>query len=398
MQNQQPQQQQQQQKQQFLEFTNRIPTMARVHKSFPVSFQLRKKNLKEPSTLSEARIAIVFCDDGSEFNDVAVVDDLPNNSPQKNSLTVTLQDNCMKTVNIKFASSCPDRKLKVVVSPTTSGGSMLDAIESPSFSVVEYYLHVKTEMMYPYVFYKDVGGKDSGILLTVHLKKSTLEESDPDVTTRTISFRPSLQYEDGNLVPDQKILQSFTGAHSFMISASGPSLLKFRINEVSSKHRNLRFCIVMEHFVPDGSNEPLNIAPGSSEAIEIRSKVNHHTMKRRIREVEEQMQEQQDAQRQASEPAYKRFANPPQHAPMQYPPLPPQPPAPTSFVQPPMMPAAPVALKTEDTTTSTSMSFLKVHNDFEELVRCAEKVIRMAKVYGPFDPTFENTLRNLENS
>eukprot|EP01033_Poteriospumella_lacustris_P016019 gene16019-11466_t len=150
----------------------------------------------------------------------------------------------------------------------------------------------------------------------------------------------------------------------------------------------------MEHFVADGSNEPLDIAPGSSVGIEIRSKVNHHTMKRRIREFEEQMQEQQEAKRQALEPPYPRLQN----TPLLYPTLPPAAHASTSFVPPSTMSSAPVAVKPEDSTASTSINFLKVHNDFEELARNAEKVIRMAKVYGPFDPTFENTLRNLESS
>lgn len=389
------------QQQQYLEFTNKIPTMVRVYKLFTVSFQLRKKNSRDSSASPTCvRISIINCDDGSEFNEVTIVDGSPNNSSEKHVLMVALQDNCLKTVNVKFTAPCPHRKLKMVVSPTTSDGPTLDAIESLPFSVVEYYLHVRTGMIYPYVFYKDVGGKDNGILLTVHLKKSEdgkSEESDPDVTTRTITFRPSLRYEDGILVPDQKILQSFTGAHSYMISSSGPTELKFRINEVSSKHRNERFCIAMEHFVADGSNEPLDIAPGSSVGIEIRSKVNHHTMKRRIREFEEQMAEQQEAKRQALEPPFPRFDQS-QNAPLMYPSLPPAAHAASSFVQPSTMSSAPVAAKPEDSTTSTSASFLKVHNDFEELARNAEKVIRMAKVYGPFDPTFENTLRNLENS
>lgn len=376
--------------QHYLELTNKIEPMVRLLKPILVSIQLRKKSKEILQSSTEVHIKVVNCDDGTEFSAVSIFDSSSENVSGKSTLTTSLQDNVMKTFSVTFSAPCSDKKLKLIVSPTTSNGSTLEAIESSPFSVVEHYLHVVTSLLPPYVFYKDVGGKDNGIMLTVYLKKSTglSVDSDPLVTTRTITFRPSLRYEDGQLVPDQKILQSFTGAHSYIISSFGSTELKFRINEVSSKHRNERFCIAMEHYVSDGSSEPLDIAPGSTVGIEIRSKVNHHTMKRRIREYEEQMQELQEAKRPALEP----------YAPLVYPPVPQT--APTApFVQPPTSSSTLAVAVSEDATGSmTSSNFLKVHNDFEELSRTADKVVRMAKAFGPFEAPLESALRNLEKS
>ncbi|RYG70104.1 hypothetical protein EON64_01070 [archaeon] len=55
-----------------------------------------------------------------------------------------------------------------------------------------------------YEFYKDIGGKDKGIELTVSLA----DARNTIVTSRSLAITPVLLYEDGSVVADQTILQT----------------------------------------------------------------------------------------------------------------------------------------------------------------------------------------------
>jgi hypothetical protein len=191
-------------------------------------------------------------------------------------------------LQFKFTASTvysPNRQLKIVVRPTELDKAPIPLIESQPFCVVEKYLHVVTDMPEPYVFFKDIGGKDTGIPMTVTLRLSSTscEENDPIIKDRSLSIRPLLKYASGQSVIDQQILKSINDPRNFVISKDGSTSLCFRISEVSSKHRNEKFTIWMEQYLNSNSTDPVvdDVAPGHSVPLDIRSKLNHNSVKKR---------------------------------------------------------------------------------------------------------------------
>jgi len=139
------------------------------------------------------------------------------------------------------------------------------------------------------LFFKDRGGKESGIELSITLEN----EQGNMVINKIIDLQASLLYENGFKVMDQSLLVTTTSSHSgngggggnnamtredFQLK-NGYKQLKFRIHQVSSKHCNQRF--VIQIAAPlispvDGQllSEWYEIAPANSIPIEVRSKVN----------------------------------------------------------------------------------------------------------------------------
>lgn len=119
----------------------------------------------------------------------------------------------------------------------------------------------------PYIFYKDKGGKDQGIELDIRL----VDETDNLVTDKDILLMPVLLYEGGVKVSDQTILTMSNDKTALRLS-QGKTCLKFRINQVSTKHCNQKFCILItqacrEHDFPE-------VAPAISIPVDVRSKKN----------------------------------------------------------------------------------------------------------------------------
>eukprot|EP01031_Cornospumella_fuschlensis_P040803 gene40803-49764_t len=121
-----------------------------------------------------------------------------------------------------------------------------------------------------YEFFKDIGGKDKGIELTVSLA----DANNSPVTTRSLAITPVLLYEDGSVVADQTILQTSDDVSSMHIPEgmfSAPNL-KFRIAQVSSKHGGRAFRIRMQ---PNLLLSPgaADVMPGLSVPVEVKSKI-----------------------------------------------------------------------------------------------------------------------------
>lgn len=159
------------------------------------------------------------------------------------------------------------QKIVLVLSALDEAGHVIASTATFPIVCVEYYLDVQVSLPAPFIFYKDKGGKDAGMNMTVYLRRG-----DDVVLNTSIKIRPALQYENGKMVEDQGILKSINDLENFNINATGSTKLKFRINEVSSKHMNQKFCIVMMKNVPGDAIS--DVAPGRSLAIDVRSKTN----------------------------------------------------------------------------------------------------------------------------
>jgi hypothetical protein len=159
--------------------------------------------------------------------------------------------------------------------------------ETEPFICVKYQLIVKClQTTDPYLlFYKDRGGKESGIELSITLEN----EQGNMVLNKTVDLKATLLYENGLQVLDQGLLVA-TSSHNNPMTRedfqlkNGYRQLKFRINQVSSKHCNQKFVIHIAAplFADDGCTlikDYYEIAPADSIPIEVRSKKNKRPQK-----------------------------------------------------------------------------------------------------------------------
>lgn len=83
-----------------------------------------------------------------------------------------------------------------------------------NFVPVKHKIVILEENSERYEFYKDIGGKDKGIELTVGLA----DAQNLAVNTRSFAITPVLLYEDGSVVADQTILQTSDDVSAMRIS------------------------------------------------------------------------------------------------------------------------------------------------------------------------------------
>jgi hypothetical protein len=266
-----------------IEFVRQPDTLVRLLKIIPVTIQLRPTQVMDQSNDdNQVVVTVVSCLDNESFDNVKILlltsnekeNTFDDHISSNGAIKLSLKNNYRIKLQFKFTSSTiylPHRDLKIVVQPTEPGKTFVSRIESQSFCVVEKYLHVVTNIPEPYVYFKDIGGKDSGIPMTVTLRQSSTssENMDPIITDRSIAIRPVLKYARGQSVVNQQILKSMHDPRKFVISKDGSTSLCFRISEVSSKHRNENFVVWMEQHLTPNSTEPVvdDIAPEQFSAF-----------------------------------------------------------------------------------------------------------------------------------
>ncbi len=140
-------------------------------------------------------------------------------------------------------------------------------VETHPLIVFKFGLKVIENHSSSYIFYKDKGGKDQGIELEVRL----VDEYDNLVVDKDILLMPILLYEGGVKVSDQSILTMSNDKTALRLN-HGKTSLKFRINQVSTKHCNQKFCILITQAVRE--NDFPEVAPAISIPVDVRSKKN----------------------------------------------------------------------------------------------------------------------------
>jgi hypothetical protein len=120
-----------------------------------------------------------------------------------------------------------------------------------------------------YVWYKDEGGKDKCIVLTIRI-----HDSDGNaVRNRKVPLKATLMYHNGGPVPLQNILALSPDSRLFVDNFDG--VIKLRINEVSTRHQGQMFQVAVS---PDISQAPsaADISSTMCVPIDVKSKRNNH--------------------------------------------------------------------------------------------------------------------------
>jgi hypothetical protein len=152
----------------------------------------------------------------------------------------------------------------------TSGGPYVSPAVSEPMLCIRYRLKILEDSI-PDIWYKDEGGRDKCIDLTVQLQDQNQEL----IVSRKVPLRVTLLYESGHHVLKQDILK-INPENKLMIDESGKALLRLRIEDVSKNHQKQLFSV---QIVPDTVQHPLNndISPDSCRPLEVRSKRNKRT-------------------------------------------------------------------------------------------------------------------------
>jgi hypothetical protein len=273
---------------QWIDFSTQPPSFILLHHTCNIELQLKKK-WKDVKVI----VRLLYEDSHDVFSEALEYFDNEENPLTDCHSGLTILEGTSLKIKCHFKVPSDGRRFVfevaavdnvVIVNRESREQVILSPIYSSPFSLVEYTFKVETHLAEPCIFFKDKGGKDAGISLTVFLYKiikdpitnQIKEELVDTVNNEIVKVRPCLIYENGSMVIDQTILKSINEAENFIIS-NGSTKLKFRINQVSSKHLNQKFCIQMQQFLRSGSSHPNSrffVAPGRSAPIDVRSKQN----------------------------------------------------------------------------------------------------------------------------
>ena len=118
-------------------------------------------------------------------------------------------------------------------------------------------------------WYKDEGGREKCMQV-----RATLADKNGDpVSGRKIPLKFTLLYDNGQplRVMNQGILKVFGPERQYINANGSPTIISFRIEDVSKNHQGMAFKLEIS---PDSPRTASDIAPGFSPAVSIRSKRN----------------------------------------------------------------------------------------------------------------------------
>ena len=113
-------------------------------------------------------------------------------------------------------------------------------------------------------WYKDEGGKDKAMKLCVRLENAQgIVE-----TGRAVPVTLRLMYSNGKPCRDQTIMKVLAGSKMEINPATGQTVIRVRIEEVSRNHQHQKFVIQV---IPDVAIEPLvaDVGGVSSPAVDV---------------------------------------------------------------------------------------------------------------------------------
>ena len=193
------------------------------------------------------------------------------------NISITFNDVSMNHENKKFL---------LVFEVDYPGITVLPVMSLPMF-IVRYKLVIIEENKAPYVWYKDEGGRDKCIDLVIELRNhkdevvtGNIYHNNTNTITlmllldRVVPLKATLMYApDGATVSIQQIL-IVSPESKLTVNGNTKGNIRFRISEVSSRHRGQLFQILVS---PDVSQAPTaaDIAPSFSMSIDVKSKRNN---------------------------------------------------------------------------------------------------------------------------
>eukprot|EP01038_Epipyxis_sp_PR26KG_P005007 gene5007-6993_t len=197
-----------------------------------------------------------------------------------NDVTVALVTVSLKSLSITVMNGKIKRRKYLIYAEVIDLVHDLIKGTSRPITVVRQQLKIiENEVGPSYAWYKDEGGKDKSIELTIYL----MDSNGNIVIDRHVPFTIKLIYQGGQIVQQQDILVLSPDSTKNIEIGSGCARLKLRINEVSTRHRGQLFQILL---TPDTNilTNLADIGPASSIPVEVKSKRNS-TNKSKIAEL-----------------------------------------------------------------------------------------------------------------
>lgn len=269
-----------------IKFGTSLPAYPMLHKEYDVSVLLIDENAdnSEEDNLQLGQylplnIKVYYADkdDDKERKSPRQLQRNPRNG-LANLVSITpampyIEKNGIAKFKVSFndiSMSHDNKKFIFRIETQIKSSSMKLLIDSSPITCVNNRLIIDEVNSQPYVWYKDEGGKDKCIELTVSLK----DGSDYLVLDRKVPLKALLMYAPANLpVPQQSIL-TISPETKMMISETGKIKIKLRVNEVSNRHRGQMFQILIS--ADTGQNpQCFDISPAVCVAIDVKSKRNH---------------------------------------------------------------------------------------------------------------------------
>jgi hypothetical protein len=163
-----------------------------------------------------------------------------------------------------------NKKFIIYANVENSGGPYVSPAVSEPMLCIRYRLKILEDSI-PDIWYKDEGGRDKCIDLSVTLQ----DQNNELIVARKVPLRVTLLYESGHHVLKQDILK-INPENKLLIDETGRALLRLRIEDVSKNHQKQLFTV---QIVPDTVQHPLNndISPDCCRPLEVRSKRNKRT-------------------------------------------------------------------------------------------------------------------------
>jgi hypothetical protein len=173
------------------------------------------------------------------------------------------------SITIKQVSSAQgNKRIYLQFKAKETHHAAIASVKTPPMCCVRHKLVIEESDTAPYVWYKDEGGKDKCIDLKIHLR----DADDRTVHNRRVPLKATLLYACGQEVQQQSILQINPESRT-IIDETGEAIVKYRVNEVSTRHRSQMFRVLIS---PDPLHaQNADISPAMAVPVDVKSKRNH---------------------------------------------------------------------------------------------------------------------------
>lgn len=240
-----------------IENNDSLPHFPIIHQEYFVDMHLFEHDVIKCGLEISLNVSVISVDDAGIENSsflTNLIDIVENKGIQKNGSA---------KVSIRFKQLSMEMNKSKFILVFTSNSPFFPSVRSIPMYCVNYRLFVTEEFTSNYVWYKDEGGKDKCIEINVSLR----DASGLLVCNEHVDLGAKLNYCNGEQVLDQDILVVSHDSKR-TIDEHGNASIKFRINEVSNRHRGNLFQLVIF------ARTRADISPALCTPVDVKSKRN----------------------------------------------------------------------------------------------------------------------------
>ena len=193
-------------------------------------------------------------------------------NPERVTLKLSSGANKPFVTEVKCKISCPLEEkclaIEFIEANPYDSGIKVQPVMSQKLNMVNAKLEVNG-IEWEKIWYKDMGGRDKAMQVTVKLK----DENNEVVRNQRVPLHLTLVYDNdrNTKVHKQEILRKISSPNPSIDPDSGESSLQFRVEDVSKNHQKQDFMVRVEA----NSTENFDIAPGLTEPVTVMSKKKH---------------------------------------------------------------------------------------------------------------------------